>query len=93
MQLHPEIYCDLNGRVSERGYSLELRGSVDAFDKLGLSLERAVGERFTFYMDDENERGERGDLMFDGIVVNDPRWGYIALADDDGFYRRSARSS
>ncbi len=62
-QQHPEIYCDLNGRVSERGYSLELRGSVNAFEKLGLTLERAVGERFTFYIDDENERGEPDDLI------------------------------
>ena len=55
---YPEIYCDLNACMIERGYSLERRGSIADLDRLGLTLESAVGRRFTFYMDDGNERGE-----------------------------------
>ena len=37
-QLLPEIYCDLNGQVSDRSYSLELAGSVGSLAGLGLTL-------------------------------------------------------
>jgi hypothetical protein len=42
-RLLAEIYCDLNGQVRDRGYSLEPTGSVDSFAKLGLTLEAVVG--------------------------------------------------
>jgi hypothetical protein len=45
---HPEIYCDLNAAMIDRGYSLERRGSVDDLARLGLTLADAVGMRFTF---------------------------------------------
>ena len=86
---YPEIYCDLNATTIERGYSLERHGSVEDLKKLGLTLESAVGRRFTFYMDDGNERGEPDDIMFNGVVVKDPEWGYLALADNDEVYWRS----
>jgi len=89
-RLLAEIYCDLNGQVRDRGYSLELPGSVDSFAKLGLALEAVVGKQFSFYMGDMNERNEPDDLMFDGIVVSDPQLGYFALAEGD-FYWRSER--
>jgi hypothetical protein len=84
---HPEVYCDLNARMTEHGYSLERRGSVEDLAKLGLTLEQAVGKRFTFYMDDANDKGEPDDIMFNGVVVKDERWGYMAVADSDVYWR------
>lgn len=78
----PEIYFDGNARMTERGYAL-VRGSLEDLAKLGLSPANAVGMRFTFVMHDDD------DLMFNGIVVHDPKWGYLAYADEDGLYMRS----
>lgn len=85
----PEVYCDLNARMTERGYSLERHGSVRDLAKLGLTLETALGRRFTFVMDDADEAGNPDDIMFDGIVVVDPQYGVLAEQDDDGVYWRS----
>jgi hypothetical protein len=88
---HPfaEIYCDLNARVAARGYSLARRGSIDTLEKLGLTLEKAVGMRFTFFMDDADENGNPDDIMFNGVVAHDPEYGYLAIMDEDGVYWRS----
>lgn len=86
---YPEIYCDLNARMTERGYSVERRGSVDDLAKLGLTLAGAVGMRFTFVQNDGDEHGNPDDIMFNGIVIHDPKWGYLAYADEDGVYWRS----
>jgi hypothetical protein len=85
----PEIYCDFNARMTDRGFSLERMGSVEDLKELGLTLENAVGKRFTFFMDDEDENGNPDDIMFNGVVVYDPKWGYLAVADDDDVYWRS----
>ena len=86
---YQEVYCDLNAGMIKRGYSLERHGSVVDLEKLGLTLETAVGRRFTFFMDDGNEQGEPDDIMFSGVVVKDPEWGYLALADSNEVYWRS----
>lgn len=86
---HPEIYCDFNAGMIDRGYSLERRGSVDDLKKLGLTLEQAVGMRFTFVQDDLDKHGNPDDIMMKGVVIYDETWGYLAYADDDGFYWRS----
>jgi hypothetical protein len=85
----PEVYCDLNARMNENGYSLERRGSVEDLAKHGLTLEAAVGKRFTFYMDDGNDNGEPDDIMWEGVVVHDDRWGYLAQSEGGAFYHRS----
>jgi hypothetical protein len=85
----PEIYCDLNARMTDRGYSLQRNGSVSDLSKLGLTLESAVGRRFTFFMDDSDEEGNPDDIVFNGVVVHDPEWGYLAVMDDDDVYWRS----
>jgi hypothetical protein len=85
----PEIYCDLNARMTDRGYSLERRGSVDDLAKLGLTLETAVGRRFTFYMDDGDDEGKPDDIMWEGVVVRDAQWGYLGQYEGGGFYHRS----
>lgn len=85
----PEIYCDLNARMTEKGYSLERRGSVEDLEKLGLTLDAAVGRRFTFYMDDGDAQGRPDDIMWEGVVVQDEKWGYLAQAEGEDFYHRS----
>jgi hypothetical protein len=75
----PEIYCDLNAEMIERGYSLERRGSVDDLVKLGLTLAQAVGMRFTFVMDDADEHGNPDEIMFNGVVIHDQQWGYSGI--------------
>jgi hypothetical protein len=85
----PEIQCDLNARMTDRGFSLERRGSVEDLAKLGLTLADAVGMRFTFVQGDADAHGNADDIMFNGTVIHDPKWGYLALADEDGVYWRS----
>lgn len=85
----PEIYCDLNAAMIDRGYSLERQGSVDALGKLGLTLEQAVGKRFTFVQDDADEHGNPDDIMFNGVVIHHKQLGYLAYADGDRIYWRS----
>ena len=55
-----EIYCDLNARMTDRGYSLERRGSVEDLAKLGLTLAGAVGRRVAFVQGDADEQGVFG---------------------------------
>jgi len=85
----PEVYCDLNARMTEQGYSLERRGSVDDLAKMGFTLASAVGSRLLFYMDDADDDGTPNDIMFRGVVVHDPQYGYLAIKDEDDFFHRS----
>ena len=86
----PEIFCDLNAAMTDRGYSLERNGSIEDLRKLGLTLASAVGRRFTFNGgEDMDQVGRTSDIMFNGVVVHDPEWGYLAKADEDGVYWRS----
>lgn len=81
----PEISVDLNAHFTESGYSLQTRGAIDDFARLGLTLERAVGQRFLFNGGaDTTEEGQPAEIVFDGIVVKDPVWGYLAVTDADG---------
>ena len=75
--------------MTERGYSLERHGSVRDLEKLGLTLETAVGRRFTFVMDDADDAGNPDDIMFDGVVVVDPQYGVLGERDGQGVYWRS----
>jgi hypothetical protein len=86
---HDEVYCDFNARMTMNGYSLERRGSIEDLRNLGLTLEAAVGRHFTFVMDDANDDGTPNDIMFNGTVVHDPKWGYLAVEDEHGFFWRS----
>ena len=86
---YPEIYCDINARTTKRGYSLERSGSVEDLRKLGLDLKAAVGRRFTFVGGDDGEPGRPDDIMFNGVVIHDDQYGYLAQADDDDVYWRS----
>ena len=75
--------------MTDHGFSLERRGSVDDLTKLGLDLRSAVGKRFVFSMDDADENGNPDDIMFIGTVQHDEEWGYLAVMDtpDDFFWR------
>lgn len=84
----PEIFCDFNARMTERGY-LPTHGTVQDLDALGLTLENAVGRRFVFVGDDADEHGNPDDIMHNGTVVRDSEFGVLLEADDTGFYWRS----
>lgn len=75
--------------MTDRGYSLERNGSISDLSNLGLTLETAVGKRFTFFMDDGDENGNPDDIMFNGVIAHDPESGYLAIMDEDDVYWRS----
>ena len=75
--------------MTESGYALDRSGSIEDLRKLGLDLKSAVGRRFTFFMDDADERGRPDDIMFNGVVIHDETYGYLAQEDEDGVYWRS----
>lgn len=84
-----EISIDLNAAMTVNGYYLEIRGAIDDLAKLGLTLEQAVGHRFLFNGGaDTDDNGEPAEIVFTGIVVKDPKWGYLALCDPDGLHWR-----
>ena len=85
----PEIFCDLNaGCARPNSYRLTY-GSVADLEKLGLTPEQAIGIRFSFNGGaDADENGQDADIMFDGTIVKDDRWGYLAVADGKGVYWR-----
>jgi hypothetical protein len=88
----PEIWCDFNGRMTERGY-LPTNGTIQDLAALGLTLEEAVGHRFVFVSDDADEQGNPDDIMHNGVVVRDARCGVLLEIDDtDYFYHRSELS-
>ncbi len=88
----PEIWCDFNGRMTERGY-LPTSGTIRDLATLGLTLEEAVGRRFVLVSGDGDEQGNPDDIMCNGVVVRDAHFGILLEADDNGFYWRSELSS
>jgi len=55
--LPPELYFDLNARMTQDGYLATSNGTLEDLRKLGLTLEQAVGRRFAF-KSLERTRGE-----------------------------------
>ena len=84
----PEIWCDFNGRMTERGY-LPTNGTIRDLAALGLTLETAVGRRFVFVSGDADEHGNPDDIMCNGVIVRDSSFGILLEGDDDGIYWRS----
>ncbi|KPN08910.1 hypothetical protein [Xanthomonas arboricola] len=84
----PEILCDINARMNVNGFLLT-QGSMEDLASLGLTIEQAVGMRFSFNGgDDLDEHGEPADIMFDGMIEKSDRWGYLAVSDSRGIYWR-----
>ncbi|WP_116812350.1 hypothetical protein [Steroidobacter cummioxidans] len=84
----PEIFCDLNAGAEVNSYRLT-SGSFADLEKLGLTPQQAVGMRFSFNGGvDEDESGRLADIMFDGTIVKDDKWGYLAVTDSKGIYWR-----
>lgn len=84
----PEIWCDFNGCVTERGY-LPTIGTVRDLAALGLTLDEAIGRRFVFVSDDADQQGNPDDIMCGGTVVRDSQFGILLVVDGTGFYWRS----
>jgi hypothetical protein len=84
----PEIFCDLNAGAKANSYRLT-DGSFADLERLGLTPEQAVGMRFSFNGgSDTDENGQAADIMFDGTIIKDDKWGYLAVADSKGVYWR-----
>ena len=76
--------------MTDHGFSLERRGSVDDLARIGLDLKSAVGQQFLFLMDDADDDGNPDEIMFVGTVQHDDEWGYLAVMDTPGdFFWRS----
>jgi hypothetical protein len=85
----PEIFCDLNSRMTDNGYALT-NGSVQDLARLGLTAEQAIGMQFTFNAGDDTPDGDDPvEIMFDGTIEKDPEWGYLAVSDSKGIYWRA----
>ena len=85
----PELVFDSNARITSRGYVVTLGDNAARLERLGLTFESALGRRFTFAMEDCDQRGEPDDLLVEGTIVRHSLWGYLAEMDDNGFYHRS----
>ena len=88
---YPEIFCDFNGRMTARGY-LPTNGTIRNLAALGLTLESAVDRQFVFVSDDADEQGNSDDIMHNGTVVRDLKFGVLLETDDAVFYWRAALS-
>jgi hypothetical protein len=84
----PEIWCDFNGRMTERGH-LPTQGTIKDLAALGLTLDAAVGLRFIFVMGDADKDGNPDDLLWNGTIVRDPTFGVLLEGDEHGYYWRS----
>ena len=88
MTVLPEIFCDLNAQMTVHGYLLTT-GSHQDLAKLGLTAETALGMRFTFNGGDDTREGEEPvEIVFDGTIQKDQKWGYLAVSDTRGVYWR-----
>ena len=85
----PEIFCDLNAGATLGTFRLT-NGSFEDLDKIGLTVDAAVGKRFLFNGgDDTDEDGMLADVCFVGTIINDPTFGYLAKVAESGiFWRR-----
>ena len=86
-----EIYCDLNAQMTEKGYSLERRGSLKDLESFGLSFEESVGKKFRFFMDDTDDDGSPNDIMFEGVVIFSQEHGFLAERQSDIYWRSDLR--
>ena len=82
---YPVVYLDFNDRVGFDTYFF-CSGSHASFTAMGLSLDQAVGKRFTFWMDE----GSSDDVIAEGVVIEDARWQYLADIDREiGYFSRA----
>jgi len=84
-----EIFVDLNARMTDNGFALT-NGSITDLAALGLTPEQAVGMTFLFNGGDDTPEGsDPVEVVFDGTIEQDERWGYLAVADSKGIYWRA----
>jgi len=84
----PDIFCDLNAQMTARGYLLTA-GSHQDLANLGLTAETALGMEFTFNGGDDSVEGKEAvEIVFNGTIERDERYGYLAVSDSRGVYRR-----
>jgi hypothetical protein len=87
----PEIGIDLNARIDGNTYVADLPCTRDSLQRLGLTLETALGKSFAFVdiSGTVNDSGAPDDLMFYGVIAHRDGAGYIAQEDGNGLFYRS----
>lgn len=81
---YPRLYFDANAQMERRAFAV-VQGTLDDLRALGYTPNTAVGVRFTFVQEDEDENGEPDALIFHGTIVRSVRpGGFLILADDVG---------
>lgn len=84
----PEIFIDLNAAMPG-GYLLT-NGSYADLAALGLDPRAAMGRRLRFVAANEpDDAGNPGDLYFDGVIVEDEKFGWLAVPNDSGICWRA----
>lgn len=84
--IRPEVYFDINARMTERGYLLT-GGSLADLSKLGLTPAEAVGMEFTFNGgNDVDNNGIPVEIIFDGTIKWSAEYGYLAITNERGIY-------
>ncbi len=88
----PELWCDFNGRVMSGSYWLGAQSTIDQLAMLGLTLESAVGRRFTFNGgDDCDESNVPAEILCNGTIEHEPGLGCFVARVDNDFYWRPKR--
>jgi hypothetical protein len=87
----PELQIDLNARIDRNTYLASLRCTRDSLQRLGLTLESALGMTFAFVdiSGTVNDSGASDDLMFYGVISHRDGVGYVAQEDRNGLLYRS----
>jgi hypothetical protein len=80
--MNRRVYADLQKTDGRGRVLLSTVGTKQDLASLGIALEE--GMHLAFYSDDVNERGERDDLLYEGVVRFDgERRVWVAAIDRD----------
>jgi len=85
----PEIWCDFNGRVAPSSYWIGTQTTIDQLAAMGLTLESAVGRRFTFNGgDDSDDSNVPSEILCEGVLEQDSALRCFVARVDNKFYWR-----
>ena len=79
----PRIHADFNGLITAYPHRVLLETSATHRSLEALGLELTDGLRAILYDPDENEHGERDDIVCVATVRKDEQLGWVAYLDDD----------
>ena len=83
-----EVYIDFNAQMTDEFYLLT-SGSRADLEEIGLTVEQAVGKRFTFVM----REGEPDDLVAEGVIERSEKFGFVARISPNSIRPRSQKAT